>query len=137
MADFNNDNSILDAVISQHTGNSNIHTTSADKSKWNQPYVLLSYTGNGNATRSITLTNAFEPTWGIIFKAGSTPSVIDMANQSEYNHFGIFSKNNGSMAGLSLSGNSLTVQQSSVAILGNELKSYNENGSAYIVIAFR
>ena len=136
MADFNNDNSIIDTVISQHTENSNIHTSATEKTKWNQPYVIMSYTGNGSSSRSITITNAFEPTWGIIFKAGSTPSVIDMSNQTEYNYFGIFTKNS-SNAGLSLSGNSLTVQQSAVAILGNELKSYNENGSAYIVIAFR
>ena len=136
MADFNNDNNIIDDEITSHKTNTNIHATAAEKSAWNQPFVLMTYTGNGSTSRSIKITNDFEPKWGMIFKISYTPSVVDIDNRTEYNYFGIFTKN-GSTAGLSLSGKNLTVQQSSVAVFGSELKDYNENGSAYMVIAFR
>ncbi len=136
MADFNADNSILDAVIAAHTGDTDRHTTAADQAKWNSPYAVMYYTGNGSASRTLTPTNDFEPTWGFVFKLNYTPTVVDIANQTKYNYFGFFS-NNGSNAGLSLSGKRLTVQQSSVSVFGNELKCYNENGSGYMVLAFR
>ena len=136
MADFNEDNNIIDYEITSHKSNTDIHTTAADKAAWNQPYVIMTYTGNGNTSRSIKVTNDFEPSWGMIFKISYTPSVVDIDNRTEYNYFGVFTTN-GANAGLSLSGKYLTVQQSSVAVFGSELKSYNENGSAYMVIAFR
>lgn len=136
MADFNNDNNIIDYEITSHKTNGDIHTTAAEKTAWNQPYVIMTYTGNGNVSRSIKITDDFEPSWGMIFKINYTPSAVDIENRTEYNYFGVFT-NNGSNTGLSLSGKNLNVTQSSVAVFGSELKCYNENGSAYMVIAFR
>ena len=135
-ADFNADNSAIDEAIFNHTDDSDIHTTAEEKEVWNQPYVMTPFTGNGNVTRNITITDDFEPSWGIIYKINYTPTVVDIDNQTKYNYFGFFSKN-GSESGLTLSGNKLTVTQASVAILGDELRCYNENGSAYMIIAFR
>ncbi len=134
--DFNEDNNILDLTIGEHLENSNLHTTAAEKAAINQPFVVTSYTGNGNASRVITITNDFAPKWGIIFRSSYTPSIVDIDNRTKYNYFGVFSTL-GSNIGLSLSGKKLTVQQSGTAVFGSELRSYNENGAAYIIIAFR
>jgi len=134
--DFNADNRIVDDAVRDHNENEDIHTTADEKAAWNQPFVITSFTGNGNSTRNITITNSFEPSWGIIFKAGYTPTVVDIDNRSKYNYFGFFTKN-GSNIGLTLSGKKLTVTQSAISILGNEMRNYNENGSPYVIIAFR
>lgn len=135
-ADFNADNSIIDAAIYRHTSDDEVHTTAEEKDLWNQPYVIKAFTGNGNLTRDITVTNAFDPSWGLIFKVNYTPTVVDIDNRTKYNYIGFFSTS-GSSSGLTLSSNKLTVTQASVAILGDELRCYNENGSSYIIIAFR
>ncbi|MBQ9517429.1 MAG: hypothetical protein IJR60_05075 [Eubacterium sp.] len=134
--DFNEDNNIIDLAISRHVEDTDAHTTTAEKSKINQPFVVVPYTGNGSSSRQITITNDFEPKWGIVFKVSYTPSIMDIDNRTEYNYFGVFT-NVGSNIGLSLSGKKLTVQQSATSVLGNEIRSYNENGSAYVIIAFR
>ena len=135
MEDFNEDNNTIDYEIASHKTNEDIHTTAEEKEAWNMPYVLTTYTGNGATSRNIKVAN-FEPSWGIVFRISYTPSVVDIDNRTDYNFFGIFT-NNGSNAGLSLSGKNLTVQQSSVSVFGSELKSYNENGASYMVMAFR
>lgn len=136
MADFNNDNSIIDTVINNHLANSTIHMSADEKEAVNQPFVTKSYTGNGNVSREITITDSFNPKWGFIFRVGYTPSIIDIENETNYNYFSVFTAN-GSMAGLSLSGKTLTVEQASIPVFGSELKSFNELGSAYMIIAFR
>ncbi len=134
--DFNEDNNILDWTIGSHLDNTTMHTTAAEKTKINSPFVITAYTGNGSSSRQITITSEFEPKWGLVFKTGYTPQIMDIDNRTEYNYFGIFTQN-GSNIGLSLSGKKLTVQQSATSVLGNEIRSYNENGSSYIIIAFR
>ncbi|MBR0412091.1 MAG: hypothetical protein IJI47_00795 [Eubacterium sp.] len=134
--DFNEDNNIIDSTVGTHIANTTAHTSSADKAKINTPFVVVPYTGNGSSSREITITNDFSPKWGMVFKVSYTPSIMDIDNRTEYNYFGVFTPS-GSNIGLSLSGKKLTVQQSATSVLGNEIRSYNENGSSYIIIAFR
>ena len=136
MIDFNNDNIILDNAVGEHIEDMSMHLSNYDREVFDQPYILMSYAGNGNVSRDITITEDFEPSWGMIFRISYTPSIVDIDNNTDYNYFGVFTKN-GSCAGLSLSGNTLTVSQASIPVFGSELKSYNENGAAYMVLAFR
>ena len=136
MADFNEDNSIIDLAISDHTSNSNIHTTASEKTAWSTPFYMQTYTGNGNANRTISISAPFSPKWGIVFKTSYTPHVVDINNEASYHYFGIFSTS-GSMNGLSISGKNLTVLQSTIPVHCMEYRTYNEAGSTYLIIAFR
>ena len=134
--DFNRDNSIIDNIVSTHHSNSEIHTTADEKSKWNAPYYMNSYFGNGSVTRNITLGCDFTPGWGIIFAINYLPGATDFKNSAHYNYFAIVSQN-GSTVGAELSGKKLTVTQSSVAVFGNEFRSFNETGTTYYYVMFR
>lgn len=134
--DFNRDNDIIDSVISAHLADSDRHTAAADKARWNTPYIIKTYTGNGSSSRAIALDSGFEPKWGIVFALNSMPTLTDFNSKYKLNYFGIVSTR-GSVLGLSLSGTTLTVQQSAVAVQGNEYKSFNESGMTYCCIMFR
>lgn len=134
--DFNSDNNILDNIIYTHNSNTNLHTSSSEKAVWNEPYYITTYTGNGSSSRTVSIGSSFTPTWGIVFRTSSPPSVIDIQNEANYNYFALFS-NLGSESGVTLSGKNLSVMQSSTAVIGNEYRNFNENGKTYVIIAFR
>ena len=135
MEDFNRDNALLDAAVGTHQTNGPIHITAAERTKWNNVYHIFTYYGNGNATRNIALESSFTPRWGMVFASGRVPSVTDFDGLSDYNYFAVFSTS-GSMTGASLSGKTLTVQQSPVAVQGNEYRNFNEPGVTYVGIVF-
>lgn len=134
--DFNNDNEILDNVISAHMSDNSLHISSNEKAIWNNPYTVTSYYGNGTASRVLALSTDFTPSWGIVFAVGKPFQVVDIDNQADYNYCGIFSSR-GSTAGLSISGKNLQIVQSSVPLLDTEYRSFNENGVTYVCILFR
>ncbi len=136
MEDFNRDNALMDSTVYTHHANASIHTSDTERSKWNNPYYMTTYFGNGSSSRTITLSCDFEPSWGIIFAVGKLPSVTDFPNESDYNYFGLVSAN-GTTLGLGLSANRLTVLQNATPILGHEYRNFNENGVTYVVIMFR
>lgn len=136
MQDFNNDNEILDNTISNHTSNSVIHITDDERNKWNKPFALTSYVGDGKTNQAVALNVGFNPSFCIVMSANITPSVVDIANSVDYNYFGIATIG-GSMAGLQINGSTLTVTSSAIAIAKYEMRSYNEIGRNYLVIAFR
>ena len=135
-SDFVSDNEIIDTVLGTHRQNTNIHITSAEREKWNAPYYIGTYMGNGSTTRNIAFDSDFSPKWGIVFSAGTFPSVNDYTNRADYNYFAVIS-NRGSTSGVTLGSGSMTVTQSTVAVSGSEYKSFNENGVTYVYIIFR
>lgn len=135
MDDFNRDNVIIDNAFGTHTGNTNIHVSAAEKTKWNNAYSVFTYTGNGNSNRTITVTGVSNPKWGLVFAVNKTPDVTDFSNMADYNYFGLVSEN-GSTQGLNLSGNTLSVAQSSTAVLGKEYRSFNEVSVTYVCVMF-
>jgi hypothetical protein len=134
--DFNNDNALLDRVISTHTSDIGIHVTSDEKTAWNNPYFIAVYYGDGASSKNVELTCSFEPSWGIVFASSMTPGVIDIKNESHYNYFGIVT-DRGSNIGLSLNGKTLKVVESSASVNSYEYRNYNEKGVTYIAIMFR
>ncbi|MFR5875362.1 MAG: hypothetical protein ACLUFN_02605 [Eubacterium sp.] len=134
--DFNNDNQIIDDVISSHLSDSNLHTSASEKNIWNTPYAITTYYGNGSSSRTLALSTNFNPTWGIIFAVGRPIQIVDVDNQADYNYCGIFSTR-GSTTGVSIVGKNVQLVQSSSALFGNEYRSFNENGVTYVCIAFR
>lgn len=135
--DFVKDNELIDNAVGTHLADNIRHVTSNDKTKWNQPYYITVFNGDGNATRTVQTDCPFNPTWGIIFANALPPSAIDIANEGNYNYFSIFTKS-GNIAGASIvDGNKIKVVQSSNPVLGHEYRSFNQLGTTYIMILFR
>lgn len=135
--DFVSDNDIIDKKIGKHVTDQNIHVTSFEKEQWNQFYYKFSYIGDDESTKTIETGCPFDPTWGIIMATTLPPSVVDIANNSNYNYFGIFT-DTGSNSGLSIvDGNNLRVYQSSSPVQRHEYRNYNQDGIVYNVIMFR
>jgi len=85
---------------------------------------------------TVTLECDFEPTWGLVYAVNKITDISDYTNKAQYHFFSVFSTE-GSMTGTALSGKTLTVNQSSVAVFGNEYRSFNESGTMYVYIVFR
>ncbi len=134
--DFVADNVLIDAAVTSHRNNDDIHVTAVDKMKWNAPYYIDTYMGNGAASRTVTLTSGFDPSWGIIFPVNRVMGKTDFSNEAHYNYFGFISTE-GSTTGVDIDGRTLTVTQSAIPVSGNEYRNYNENGVTYIYILFR
>lgn len=134
-ADFNSDNEIIDSVFAEHFED-DCHISDEERAKWNSPYFTDTYFGDASQTRTIQTACPFTPSWGIVFRVGAMPATTDFSNSRNLNHFAIASQN-GSMAGISLSGTSLTVRQSGSALSANEYAAMNSLGEAYCYILFR
>lgn len=134
--DFNNDNTILDSVISEHKSDAVSHITASERDAWNNVYAFYTYYGDGKATRSIELDIPFRPKWGILFSANMPLSVVDVENKVNYNYFTVFSTI-GSSIGAKIENKTLTVMQSTSPVMNTEYRNFNEIGGIYIVILFR
>lgn len=135
--DFVKDNELIDNALGTHLADSVRHVTNNDKAKWNEPYYITVFIGDGNSTRTVQTNCPFNPTWGIIFANALPPSAIDIDNGANYNYFSIFTKS-GSITGASIvDGTKVKVVQSSAAVLGHEYRNFNQNGTTYIIILFR
>lgn len=51
--DFNADNQRIDKAIGDHTGNTTVHITQAERDLWGLPFYYYNYFGNGKATRTV------------------------------------------------------------------------------------
>lgn len=136
--DFNNDNHILDKVISEHNENSIIHITQAERENWSTFVKSGVYFGNGSAERTINLDCDFDISFAIVF-ADSRPMSIAGFSNSRHHNYSAFVGRFGSTSGAKFSKDykSLIVTQSSSALLNNEYMNLNESGVSYTYILFR
>ena len=134
--DFVNDNVILDNSINTHFKDESRHLNEDERTKWNSPFLIQHYSGNGAETNSITVADGFEANWGILFATCKAVSITDIPNLSNYNYFAVFTKG-GSMDGVSFDGKTLTVSNSSGLNSNPELASYNNIAKDYCVIFAR
>lgn len=131
--DFVDDNSLIDEAIKLHHSNSSIHVTGDEKTKINQPFVIQSYGGTG--TEALTVTLSISPQLVIIFSKGTPFLQTDSSGNTIINAC-IVARSNGNSGGATLSGNTVTVQQSSVASSGVKYNLNKLNGQ-YCIVAFR
>lgn len=136
MADFNQDNEIIDGVISEHLMDDIAHITSDERDQWNNYMHLQVYFGQGSGTQKVQLACDYDPRVCLVFGINYPMGAIDFANNAHYNYFGI-ATHEGSMFGLSLEGKTLSVTKSTVATLTNEYTQFNQKSVIYIVIALR
>lgn len=135
--DFVNDNDIIDKAIHNHTIDNTAHCSSDEKEKWNNPYYITTYTGDGTNVRTLDIGCPWPISWGIVLANGYTANVADFENEKDYQFLNVFS-NKGSIYGVSIvSGNQLKLVQSSIAFMNSELRCFNQTGVTYVVIAFR
>lgn len=136
MADFNQDNEIIDGVISEHLTDEIVHITDAERSQWNNYMHFQVYYGQGNGTQNVELTCDFEPRACLVFGMEYPMGASDFTNGAHYNYFGI-ATTTGNMFGLDLNGKTLSVTKSTVSTLATEYTQYNQKAVSYIVIALR
>ena len=136
MEDFNSDNETVDRVLSKHIEDSVIHLTEEEKQSVIRPIEMCTYHGDGKSTRDVELSFSFNPSLCLVLVVGAPLGIIDIPNQVHYNYLGISTKAGGSV-GLTLSGKTLSVVQSTTLINKYEMRSYNELGRGYLVIGFR
>ncbi len=134
--DFNLDNEIVDKALGEHLNDSTLHVSESERQKWENFCFFQTYYGDGASTKTISLNGDFDVSWGIVFAVDFPVNTNDFDNISSYNYFGMFSSH-GSMMGLKLSDNSLTVSQSSIALNDTAYKSFNELSTTYVIISFR
>lgn len=136
MADFNYDNSVIDAAMHAHCNDTDGHINGGEREKWNSPYYMNVYFGDSLANRTIVTNCPFDPTFGIIFANVTAPDTVNFSTNM-HTHFSAFVSKRASTLGAGLSGRNLTVRQSTTAITGSEYASLNATGYTYCYILFR
>ena len=133
--DFNLDNGIVDQVVGSHIENMGTHLTSEEKTFVTEPYLTMAYVGDGESSRSFTVTEAFS--FAIVYAQGKSLSGISSTESAVKNYAAIAHKLLGGSTGLTIttSGTGFTVKQTEAA-QGYSVN-LNENGVQYKVIMFR
>ena len=131
-ADFVSDNNIIDTQLGGHINNSDIHMTSAEKAKLDNPYSVSIYAGSGEAER--TIVPGFVPKFVLVFKRGVPPvsytNGVNVVN-SAYATYG-----SGNSVGLSVGSTGVVVREKAAGSDGVRV-SLNEEGAQYTMIAFK
>lgn len=136
MADFNEDNGIIDIAISEHYNDTQAHIDNNERETWNTPYYIGSYYGNGQETQKVATKCPFTPSFGIIFSISTAPALTDFSSSMNYN-YSAFVTPRGGTVGATLTGTEFTVKQSTGPITSNEYAALNAVGHTYMYILFR
>lgn len=131
--DFVDDNTIIDTAIKNHVQNSTMHCTSTEKSKIENPYTVISYTGTGEETKVITF--AFNPKLVVVFYKELPSMQTDSSGNAVINQ-AIVAKSHGSTGGVTISGYDVTVTQSKTAV-GGVFYNLNKYNGQYCIIGFK
>lgn len=135
MADFNGDNQKIDNAFQAHIQNSAQHLT-GNQSAWiAQPFVSGTYTGDGTASRSVTL--GFAPALLVILPEGYGPLELDTVQQTPLLRFALAADSHGS-SGVALTATGFTVNQAqSIPLAGLAKICLNEQNVVYRYFAIR
>ena len=122
--DFNSDNALIDSALGNHIKNSGIHVTAEEKEFLKDSHAVYMYTGSGESSKTVTLTEKFR--YICIFAQGKALEVSGKV-YSAVGYAGL-----GSSLGLtvSASGTGFTVSQTENACL-------NESEVQYKVVMFK
>ncbi len=134
--DFNADNQRIDSAFGSHIGNTTVHITQAERELWELPFYYYNYFGNGQTTRTVEVPSPFTPRFAIVFADGMAPTVCKFSSSANY-HYVAFGSQTRSTIGLTLSGTTLTVEQSVAPVTGQEYACLNQNATTYAVLFFR
>ncbi|MBQ4129706.1 MAG: hypothetical protein IJD68_08075 [Ruminococcus sp.] len=131
--DFVNDNNIIDEKLGGHILNSSIHVSAQEKQRYENPYTVFSYAGDGAGTKTFELENSYR--FAIVFQKFYPPVEID-ANNNVISHFAIVGRTFGSNANLTLKEQSIVVTQDTQPTDGM-INNFNENEGQYVMLLFK
>lgn len=134
--DFNEDNRIIDELFSEHVFDNYLHISSNERTKWNSPYYMDSYFGDGQGTRTIKTSCPFKPSFGIVFAMGGAAISPRFDSKLSQHHFAFLTQR-GSTLGASMSDKSITVKNNATPELNTDYVSLNSVGYTYLYILFR
>lgn len=134
--DFNADNEKIDNFASEHTADLQCHLSTEDREKFDQPYFMGIYYGDGKNSQTIKTNCPFTPNFGFVYCINRTPQETDFSSNASYNYFAVLSQR-GSMPGVSLSNSDLVVSNSISAVFEKEYANMNVSGRTYVYFLFR
>lgn len=131
--DFVNDNAVIDEKLGEHLLNVGVHVTPEEKEQYANPYTVVSYVGDGAASKSIALSESY--TFAIVFQKNSPVATID-SESNVLSHFAIVGRLFGSSSSMVMNSTSITVKQDTTASSGVK-NNFNENGKQYVMLLFK
>lgn len=127
--DYVQDNQKIDTAMSNHENNTELHFTTEEKEKIQNPRTSY-YSGDGAESRTITL--SYAPKVIIVYKKNAATHEYMSTYQKVNWCLGVLG--NGYTGGLSISGKTITVKQTSTTDSYGLRYNLNENGAQYAII---
>ncbi len=118
-------------LCGSHIRNNDIHVTLEDKSKWDDPFAIGFYLGNGSSSRTVAI--GFEPRLVILMASGYPAVAIDFAQSSAKSYMAVASSDFSSQ-GIQLSSTGFKL---STTTSGGVTSNLNSMGTSYIYIAYK
>ena len=134
MADFNNDNSIIDQVVGTHVNDSDKHLSETDRTLLEDYVTTGSFTGTGSPNGNIAL--SFKPKAVFIYMKNKPLVEYDATNGYMLCNSAVVT-NSGASVGISLSGKIVTVSQSQSDATDGVFLNLYKNNTQYNYIALR
>ena len=132
--DFNSDNAIIEQVLGDHTENETIHLTAEEKARVEMPVVNLSYIGDGNAQKTVTIPVAVNAV--IVYCEGYPAAVYDSTNGCTKNYMAVSVYGGVPGAGIQFNRTSVTALQDTEHQNGF-MNCLNEASRRYRIVGFR
>ncbi len=133
MEDFNFDNQQIDTKFQEHI-RSQLHLSEQDRqSLKSAKYITGSYTGNGEASRTIQI--GASVSYGVVFAVGEALSYITGSSGINHIYLGMMS-DKGCSKGVTLATDGFTVQQSTNNPPDGKKNMLNQQGKTYVYFAF-
>ncbi|MCR4614794.1 MAG: hypothetical protein K5756_01405 [Clostridiales bacterium] len=123
-----------DLFCGSHINDDQLHIMPGERDKWNSPFIVGQYFGNGASTRAISL--QFVPKAVIAFAYGYPACTHDSVSNTAVSRFAVAAGDYG-MMGMHISSTGFTVSNSSSEAVDNCSPDMNEMGTIYTYIAFR
>ena len=131
--DFVNDNKKIDEALGEHLLDNNIHVTKEEKERYGSPYNVITYVGDGAATKTIALDDEY--TFAIVFQKNSALEEHDSSGNTAV-RFAVVGRVFNSNADITLKTDSIVVKQDTTPT-DNLRCCFNEQYGQYVVILFR
>lgn len=131
--DFVSDNQKIDDVLGAHINDKSLHVTAQEKEAYSSPYKVVTYIGDGQSSRTLSLDKAY--TFAIVFSKNNPPQKTDLSGNVILK-FAVVGRLFGSQSNLMLNSDSITVTEDT-AVVDGVINSFNEQYDQYVMILFR
>lgn len=133
MIDFATDNNIIDSVLGKHVSNTSMHLSEDERTIFENRIVSVLMAGNGNSSRTVTL--SYAPKLVQIFLKNAPSASWDADKSCMVINSSFVLQKGISSGGLTLSDKSLVITQSSSPSNG-VMYNLNEAYKQYVIICY-